>query len=398
MFSTCPPRLGHNHRAHGTGRRYTVAMPAAHGDKNPGDPRRYLYRGLFLLVLPLITACARLAYYGQSIHGQYALLAARQPIAELLRDHATPEGLKQRLRTVNDILAFARGELHLPGHGSYRDYADLKRRYVVWNVFATPEFSLAPRRWCFLFVGCLDYRGYFSRRDASAFADQLRAQGLDVYMGGVAAYSTLGWFDDPVLNTMLTWHDARLAEVLLHELVHQKLYLPGDTAFNEALATSVAIYGVRRWLRQRGRGRELADYERHLTAQREFVRLLLATRRELQRLYDLPLVETRKRRRKTAVFEALRTRYQQWRHCRGDAGDYDAWMASSLNNAKLSAVATYHDYVGGFDRLREDAGNDMEEFFRRARALARRDTGERHARLREMARSGPPSPCARLVE
>lgn len=382
----------------GTGRRYTVAMRGNHFSKEHGPYRQYLSQVLLLLLLALGTGCARLAYYGQSIHGQYELLAARRPIVDLLQDDTTPASLKQRLRTVTDILAFGRRELDLPNQGSYQDYADLKRRYVVWNIFATPEFSLVPRRWCFLIVGCLDYRGYFAREDAAAFADGLRAKGLDVYMGGVAAYSTLGWFDDPVLNTMLNWNDARLAEVLLHELVHQKIYLPDDTAFNEALATSVAIHGVRRWLRERGRTQELAAYERQLQQRREFVRLALATRARLEGLYAMVLPDRQKRRRKAEIFKDMRSRYRRWRHCQGDLVDYDAWMATGLNNAKLSAVATYHDYVSGFDAMLKNVDGDIGQFFRQVEALGQRQPDNRHAYLRKIAHPTPLSPCARIAD
>ena len=233
-----------------------------------------------------------------------AVMAKRHSIARLATDPTTPEALRLRLATVEQIRRFSVLHLGLPDNGSYRSYADLERDFVVWNVFASPEFSLQPLRWCYALVGCLNYRGYFKRRDAVKFASKLRAQGHDVFVGGVAAYSTLGWFKDPVLNTMLRWDDARLAEVIFHELAHQKLYVRGDTPFNEAFATAVAKIGVERWLEKDMATTVRQRFKQDQRHERAFVDLVLATRSRLKDLYASALVDSEMRQLKRELFAA----------------------------------------------------------------------------------------------
>ena len=205
------------------------------------------------LVVVLIAAAGSGCYIWESVEGQLALMSKREPITRVIADSATSPALRSQLEAVAAIRDFASRELQLPDNGSYRSYADVGRRYVVWNVVAAPEFSVDPREWCYPVVGCVAYRGYFAEDRARGFAAKLRGQGLDVAVGGVAAYSTLGHFNDPVLNTMMDWNDVELAAIIFHELTHQLIYVPDDSAFNEALATTVEEEGVRRWLRAQGR-------------------------------------------------------------------------------------------------------------------------------------------------
>ena len=195
----------------------------------------------------LLSACTAIDYYGQSISGHLGLMAKRTEVTKLIADEQTDENLKKELQTVLDIRAFASTELALPDNHSYRSYVDVGESYVLWNVVATGEFSLTPKNWCYPFAGCVAYRGYYAETDASAFADSLKDQGLDVFVGGVRAYSTLGWFDDPVLNTMLDRPFTYLAGVIFHELAHQQVYIKDDTTFNESFAVAVEREGVRRW-------------------------------------------------------------------------------------------------------------------------------------------------------
>src|SRR4051812_10885006 len=208
-----------------------------------------------LLALSASSLCG--CYLIQAATGQMQIVSKRQPIAEVIRDPATSEKLKARLEYVAAARDFASRELGLPDNESYRSYADLGRPYVVWNVFAAPEFSVEPRQWCFPIAGCVVYRGYFSEAAAQRYARKLRRRGDDVAVGGVAAYSTLGHFKDPVLSTMLGWSDAQLAATLFHELAHQVVYVPGDSQFNESFATVVEEAGLERWLAARQGEQEL---------------------------------------------------------------------------------------------------------------------------------------------
>ncbi len=178
-------------------------------------------------VLALVAVSSGGCYWLQSAQGQFALMSKREPISRVIDRPSTPAALRTQLEAVTDIRDFASRELGLPDNGSYRSYADVGRPYVVWNVVAAPEFSVDPKKWCYPFVGCVAYRGYFVEERARRFAAGLRGEGWDAAVGGVAAYSTLGHFNDPILNTMVGWDDVELASIVFHELTHQLLYVPG---------------------------------------------------------------------------------------------------------------------------------------------------------------------------
>jgi predicted aminopeptidase len=313
--------------------------------------------------------------------GQWDLMSRREPIATVVTDPATPAPLKSQLESVVAIRQFSVSELGLPDNDSYRSYADVERQYVVWNVFATPEFSVEPRRWCFPVSGCVSYRGYFSEDKARAFAAKLAKRGDDVHVAGVPAYSTLGHFADPVLSTMMNWSDVQLAAIIFHELAHQVLYVQGDSSFNEGFASVVEDEGVRRWLEQAGRTEDLEKFRRQRQDYLEVARLFEATRTRLRALYARELPPQEMRSAKQAEFEALRQAYEaRQRHGTGRL-TFDAWFANGLNNAHLASVGTYQDCVPGLRRLLSEAGNDLPAFYARAREFADRDAEARRAQL-----------------
>jgi predicted aminopeptidase len=317
----------------------------------------------------------------ESAQGQLELMSKREPISRIVANPATPPALRTQLEAVSQMREFAIRDLKLPDNGSYRSYADVGRAYVVWNVFAAPEFSVDPKEWCYPIVGCVAYRGYFVERRARAFADKLRRQGLDVAVGGVAAYSTLGHFNDPILNTMLGWNDVELASIIFHELTHQLIYLPNDADFNEALATTVEQEGVRRWLTSLGREHDLARYELEQTRFIEVLDLLNRTRAELRTLFGSGLDPADMRRQKAAIYAALRSAYEARRAEWGGHAAFDAWFEGTVNNAHLASVATYYDCVPGFQRELAAVGGDLDAFYRRVRELGRLDQAMRHAAL-----------------
>jgi predicted aminopeptidase len=323
--------------------------------------------------LPL-TGC----YLMQAAGGQMAIASRREPIAEVIADSGTPPELRTRLEYVAAARDFASRELGLPDNDSYRSYADLGRPYVVWNVFATPEFSVEPRRWCFPIAGCVVYRGYFSEESAKRYARKLRRRGDDVAVGGVAAYSTLGHFKDPVLNTMLGWSDAQLAATLFHELAHQVVYVPGDSQFNESFATVVEEAGLERWLAVRHRMEDLDAWQQQRERQSQFVALLLKARDKLRELYQSALPEEAKRDRKQYEFGELKLEYSQLRQqeWHGYAG-YDRWFDRTLTNAHLVSAATYYGCVPGLRRVLSEAGGDLPRFYEAAKQLARLDQDQR---------------------
>jgi predicted aminopeptidase len=329
------------------------------------------------LAIALIAILSGGCYLLQSAQGQLALMSKREPIARVIDEPSTPAALRAQLKSVTAIRNFASRELGLPDNGSYRKYADIGRPYVVWNVVAAPELSVDPKQWCFPVVGCVAYRGYFVEKRARRFAAGLHAKGFDVVVGGVAAYSTLGHFDDPILSSMVNWNDVELASIIFHELTHQLLYVPNDASFNEALATTVAEEGVRRWLEQQGRDKDLAE---HLLEQRrylEVIALMNETRNHLRTLYASGLPPPLMRERKRETFEELREAYATLKVQWGGHAPFDAWFAADLNNAHLASIATYFTCVPGFERELKAAGGNLPAFYLRVRELAKLDQRQR---------------------
>jgi predicted aminopeptidase len=330
-------------------------------------------------IVVLIALSSGGCYLLQSVQGQLALMSKRQPIARVIGEPSTPPALRAQLASVAAIRDFASRDLGLPDNGSYRSYADVGRRYVVWNVVAAPEFSLDAKKWCYPIVGCVAYRGYFVEARARRFAERLRGERLDVAVGGVAAYSTLGHFNDPVLNTMMGWTDVDLAAIIFHELTHQLLYVPNDSSFNEALATTVEEEGVRRWLHAQGRDAELAA---HLLQQQRYLKvidLLTTTQTELRAIYASGVAPPQMRERKRAAFDSLRASFALLKAGWGGHAPFDAWFDEDLNNAHLASLATYFGCVPGFERELAALGGNLTAFYARVRELAKLDQEKRDA-------------------
>lgn len=353
----------------------------------PGHSMRWRRAGLAAGVLGLVVAglagCSSLGYYAQSVGGHLDLMRRARPVTEWLADEHTPAELRERLRLSQEMRDFAVAELKLPDNRSYRSYADLGRSAVVWNVVAAPELSLTLRTWCYPLMGCAGYRGYFDRREADALAASLKAEGLDVNVYGVPAYSTLGWTNwlggDPLLNTFIRWSEAELARLIFHELAHQVAYASDDTTFNESYATAVERLGGARWRQVRGLGD--ADDAALDRRRRDFRALSLRTREALQALYASAASEADKRAGKAAILAGLRQeiatlKASAWQ---GYAG-YDAW-AERANNATFGVQAAYDELVPDFERLFERQGRDFARFHAEARRLAALPKAERRATL-----------------
>jgi predicted aminopeptidase len=317
------------------------------------------------------------AWYGQAARGQLEVLAKREDIAELIADPATDPALRERLRTVLEIRRYASDELGLPDGRSYTLYADLERPAPVWNVVATPRFSVRPETWCYPLVGCVAYRGYFRREAAHARAEALRGEGLDVAVFPATAYSTLGWFADPILDSMLDLGDAELAELIFHELSHELFYVPGDAAFNEAFATFVGRTGTLSWLDEKGDAAAIAAWRRREQVDRALTALLLQTREELTAAYSAERSEDALAQAKAGIFVRLDRRLAELAASSGSER-IEGWVGQPLNNAHLALVATYESGVAAFERLYRDAcRSELSCLFERARSLA---DGSRSAR------------------
>ena len=348
-------------------------------------PRFFVHGALCLLVVLALSGCQTLSYYRQAIAGQCEILAHEQPIAKLLADPGTSSTLKTKLEQVLEIRRFAQDHLSLPVDNQYLKYVDLHRTYVVWNVNVAPALSLSPKTWWFPFVGQASYRGYFAEKDARRYAATFERKGWDVYVDGVETYSTLGWLRDPVLSTFIDQSEAELAEVIFHELTHQRLFVGGDTDFNEALAIAVSEEGVRRFLEATHQEAAYGQYRRDQEKERQFVRLVMGARARLAALYDEPqLSEASKRTGKAEIIAQLRADYQQAKkHWSGQEKGYDYWCAQPINNAKLNTVSAYFDLVPGFQAMLRQEGGDLDRFFHAVQNLAKLPLEQRHQALRK---------------
>jgi predicted aminopeptidase len=318
-------------------------------------------------------------YYVQAARGHMDVMQRRRAVAAVLGDPNAPEDLKGRLELVQAARHFSVEELQLPDNGSYRSYADLEREFVVWNVLAAPEFSLQAKQWCFPVAGCVAYRGYFAEQAAYGQAEKLSQDGYDVAVGGVSAYSTLGRFSDPVLNTMMRWNDTDLIATLFHELAHQKLYVKNDTQFNESFATAVAEIGVERWFAARKEAALLNVYLERKALRRELLQLVEDAKIRLAALYDSELDEAAMRSQKDAVLDQLLRDVTDVLSKNG--GKTPGWLGGALNNARLVSLGLYEGWLPAFRELYKDCNGKLDCFYDGAGELAALPTKERHGRL-----------------
>ena len=334
-----------------------------------GASRRPLRAAAVLLLLPLLAGCTAAGYYWQGFRGQLDLLERARPIPAVLATTEDP-ALKRKLERVLAIREYASRELALPDNPSYRSYTDLGRRFVLWNVFAAPELSLEPRQWCFPVAGCVNYRGYFDEAAARAEAARLGATGDDVYVGGVPAYSTLGYFNDPMLSTVIRYPDTEVARLIFHELAHQVAYAKDDTVFNESFAVAVEEEGIGRWLAAQDDAALTAQFNTSQRYRDGFRTLVSRTQSELVTLYASPASVEEKRAGKAAAFASMRAAYDALKKEWGGFAAYDGWFAQGPNNANLAAVGLYTQKVPEFHALLAGDSGDLRRFYAHVKALA----------------------------
>ena len=336
---------------------------------------------LIVMLTVVLSGCSSVGYYSQSVQGQLGVMAASRPVEDVVDDSQTPDSVRVQLRALPGLREFAVKELALPESGSYRLYADVKREALVWNVVAAPVDSLKPREWCYPVIGCAAYRGYFDQQAANDFADGLTAGGWDTAVQPVPAYSTLGWFSDPLPSTVIAWPLPDIAGLVFHELAHEALYVQGDSAFNEAYATVVEKEGVSRWLQQFGSAEQRDDFLRREQRRLDFLNLLARTRERLAALYAEGVGPDELLLRKHATFQHLGDEYlalkQEW----GGHAGYDRWMQRPLNNAHLASINTYHALEPAFRLILRRVDGDMAAFHAVCAELAAAPSVERKAHM-----------------
>lgn len=321
-----------------------------------------------LLPLVLLQSCATVSFYAQGVKGQIEILKKSRPNDQVINDQSTPGHIREKLVLSKELTDFAKNQLSLPGDASYQKYADLGRKHVVFVLYAAPEFSLEPKTWNYPIIGEMAYRGYFEETDAEEYAEELESEGYEVYLGGTDAYSTLGFFHDPVLNTFIDYPDADFADMIFHELTHRRIFRSGDTTFNESLANAVAEEGVKRWLRSKGDTVALVDYEKLLIRRREFYTEIERTRLALEKLYASGLPEEEMRTKKIRFMNDLKIRAGRLQKRWGGKA-LNGWIAQDLTNAHLLALVTYNSEIPKFRKLIKQCDGDFDLFFEKIREL-----------------------------
>jgi len=327
------------------------------------------YCFIIFTVLWLLTGCTAVSYYTQSIMGHSSLMLAREPIDEVLKE--ADQSLREQLLTAIEIRQFATNELALPDNKSYTSYVQLKTDPPIWNVIAAEEFSLKGKQWCYLVIGCASYRGYYHKDDAKQHAEKLKSEGYEVYLSSATAYSTLGWFDDPLTSAMFKRGEASLAELIFHELAHQELYVNGDSRFNEAFASAVGEQGAIRWLEMTDRDDTLIKYKQRLTVRNDFITLINQAKIDLQVVYNSEESDDKKRQRKQLIFDGMRKEHQRLIKEKWNGKKwYTRWFSKPINNARLVAISTYRDLVPDFLGLFQRCNENFIHFYHSVKVVS----------------------------
>lgn len=353
---------------------------------------------LMVGLVPML-GCSQAGYYTQAIKGQWEILRARQPVAAVLTEPTLPPARKAQLELATALRDFATMQLALPDNRTYRTYGELARDYAVWNVVATAEFETALKTWCFPFAGCVAYKGFFARNAAKAWRAQLQQQGYDTYLYGVAAYSTLGWFADPLLDTFIDYPEFSLAHLIFHELAHQVVYVKDDSLFNEAFAEAVARAGVDCWAAARHDSMTVTKLHARRARTDANADWLLHYREKLRQLYARTAADATprvaRRQQKQQFFTAMRAAYRQ-RQADGDGSAwYDRPLPQAFNNAHLANIATYHSHLPAFQRALKQAPS-LAAFYATIRAVAARPKSARAQWLQARGPVMPPMTAARV--
>ncbi|MBF0193955.1 MAG: aminopeptidase [Magnetococcales bacterium] len=334
------------------------------------------YRVL-LVLLPILSSCLGPSYYYQSINGHLDLLNKRVPIIQLINDNKTPKKLKEQLKKTSKYREFAAKTLFLPTKGTYKTYADLKRHEATWVVFASHPYKLSPKKWCFPVTGCLNYLGYFKKADAKKHAEKLKKLGMEVYINGSPAYSTLGWFDDPLLNTFINFSDEKLQALIYHELAHKKLYFADTPTLNESYAEAVSQIGVRLWFEAQNNHAQLQRIYKKQKQELEFIKNVQTVRKLLAKLYALPLDKTQMQRKKDIILQQAAKNYvNSWPK---------GWFSEGLNNAKLNSANTYSRLVPQFLAIFAKEGRDINRFHKIVEKISKVDPKNREKMLNKFA-------------
>ena len=337
---------------------------------------------LLVTCFTIFSGCSSISYYHQAATGHLSLMMSTRPIEDWLAASDTPPSLRAKLQLAQQTRQFARVRLQLPVGDAFSAYTELERPWVLVNLVAVPEFSLKPHQWCYPFIGCQAYRGYYDLEDARSEANLFIDDGYDVFIGGVTAYSTLGWFDDPLHTGFTRLSDARMVALMFHELAHQVVYISEDTAFNESFATAVELEGLRVWLQQRGDSSGYEQALQRLRQRNQTLELVEQVTDTLRQLYSRKgtLAETGMRQQKALIFDQLRKDYLKLSAHWQEPGPLGS-APETLNNANLALFRQYNQHVPGFRQLFRESDQEFDRFYKAAETLSELDAEQREARL-----------------
>ena len=346
--------------------------------------KKYSRYFVLFLILVSLSGCSSIDYFSHLAKGQFDLLWQRESVDKLIAADDTPDRLRERLQLSLRVRLFAEEQLHLPVDEAYSSYVDLGRPYVVWNVYAAPALSFQAYTWCYPLLGCMAYRGFYDEARAHAAAKELEAEGYEVKVGGVQAYSTLGYFDDPLLNTFLFQSEPGFIELLVHELAHRKLYIKDDTAFNENFATAVAYLGTEQWYRSLNQDDQFSRFDLYKQRYQLLIDFLLGYKDKLLQVYTDPeLSDEQKRQQKKQLMQSLHDDYSELKEQQKWDNRYDRWVYS-MNNASFATLSNYQQWVPAFVRLYEQHNSQWPAFYAAVEALSAKEKAERDQVLKSL--------------
>ncbi len=339
-----------------------------------------------LLLVTMLNGCTTIGYYSQAVSGHISLMVSGQPVEAVIADASTPAALRDKLAISRQAREFAVQRLALPVGDAFGEYVNLDRSWVVVNLVAAPEFSLEPHRWCYPILGCQAYRGYFRLKDAQREQALFHARGFDTFIGGVTAYSTLGWFDDPLHTGFTRLPEDRMVALMFHELAHQVVYIPDDTAFNESFATAVELEGLRLWLAAQGKPGQFRQALERLSRLNQTLTLVQAFSTRLEALYAQQglVPDDQLRTRKADLLEQLALAYQQTSEDWPEPGPFGP-APVTLNNANLALFRQYNQHVPAFRQLLRENGYDFAGFYRAVDELSQKPAPQRSELLTDLS-------------
>jgi predicted aminopeptidase len=307
---------------------------------------------LVVLLLAASLGSCGVSYLTQAMAGHFRIMSARRPIAKILESDTLHAETRSKLQMVLEIHDFAVRELGLPDNKSYTVYSRIRGDYPGWNVYCTPKFSVEPKTWCFPVVGCVVYHGYFKKDKAMAFAEKMKKLDLDVYVSPFTAYSTLGYYHDPILSTHLQYDSLYLAGLIIHELAHQEFYRSGDSRYSEGFAVTVERAGVLRWLRSLGREDQVVQAGKEWDETDRRVDRMLRARNDLGDLYRSSRDTSFLEKQKDSILKSL---------------ERDLNITNrKMNNAWLVPVDTYHTLIPLFQNMLDSCGGNFNKFYKAA--------------------------------